>query len=252
MSRLFLLFLLPCMAAPIAARAQLLPPAQQICEAPSEFHEPEEPLPNLRAALAAGGVVRVLAIGSGTTVGEVNGTPGASFPYRMVEALHIARPSVSFDLTVKGGRNMTAEAMLGVLKEELSRNHYPLVLWQTGTVEAVRGLRPDMMREVLQEGVDAVQSAGGDVVLVDSQFSRFLRANADLDPYESVMQQIATLPGVVLFHRFELMRLWATDGRIDLERVQKADRENAVAQLNLCLGTTLARFVLAGAALTSQ
>jgi acyl-CoA thioesterase I len=55
---------------------------------------------------------------------------------------------------------------------------------------------------------------------------------------------------VVLFHRFELMRLWANDGRIDLERVQKADRENAVAQLNSCLGATLAEFVLAGAGQT--
>jgi acyl-CoA thioesterase-1 len=247
MHRLFLPLLLASLVASAPSRAQHLPPVSQICEAPPEFHEPEEPLPHLHAALAAGGVVHVLAIGSGTTVGEVNGTPGASFPYRMVEALRDARPDTRFDLTVKGGRNMSAETMLSLLKEELSRQHYPLVLWQTGTVEAVRGLRPDMMRTFLQEGIDAVQAEDGDVVLVDSQFSRFLRANADLDPYESVMQQIATLPGVVLFHRFELMRIWASDGRIDLERVQKADRENAVAALNACLGTTLARFVLNGA-----
>jgi hypothetical protein len=141
---------------------------------------------------------------------------------------------------------MTAEAMLGILKEELARQHYPLVLWQTGTVEAVRGMRPDMMREVLQQGVDAVQAQDGDVILVDPQFSRFLRANADLDPYESVLQQVATLPGVELFRRFELMRGWANDGRIDLERVGKPDRDKAVELLNKCLGTTLAEFVLAG------
>jgi acyl-CoA thioesterase I len=233
-------------------RAETLLPLPQICDAPADFVEPEEPMPHLQAALASRAPVNILAIGSGTTVGEVNATPGASFPYRMVDALRTADPATTFDLTVKGGRNMTAEGMLGLLKEELPKRHYALVLWQTGTVEAVRGMRPDMMRDVLQEGIDLIQAADGDVVLVDPQFSRFLRANADLDPYESVMQEVATLPGVVLFHRFELMRNWASDGHIDLERVQKSDRENAVAQLNTCLGATLARFVLAGATQTTN
>jgi acyl-CoA thioesterase I len=104
------------------------------------------------------------------------------------------------------------------------------------------------MRDVVQEGVQAVQDSGGDVVLIDSQFSRFLRANTDIDPYEAVLQQIATLPGVVLFKRFDLMRGWANEGRIDLERVSKADREKTVVQLNTCLGELLASLVLDGAA----
>ena len=247
MKRLFLLLLL-LMATTLASPARAEGPvaATAACAAPPEFDQSEEPLANVSAALKSGSV-RVLAIGSGTTVGEVNGSPGASFPYRMVDALRQARPGVTFDLTVRGGRNMSAEAMLPVLKTELEQHRFALVLWQTGTVEAVRGLRPDAMRDVVQEGVQAIQDAGGDVVLIDSQFSRFLRANTDLDPYESVLQQIATLPGVVLFKRFDLMRGWAGEGRIDLERVGKADREKAVAVLNTCLGELLASLVLDGA-----
>ncbi|MDR3535702.1 MAG: hypothetical protein P4L71_04300 [Acetobacteraceae bacterium] len=221
--------------------------APEACEAAPEFAQPDVALPHLQAALTSGGIVHVLAVGSGTTVGEVNGTPGTSFPYKMVDALQAARPGVVIDLTVRGGRNMTAETMLGLLKGELAGQHYPLVLWQTGTVEAVRGLRPDAMQAVLQDGIDAVQAAGGDLVLVDSQFSRFLRANTDLDPYQSVMQQVARMPGVALFHRFDLMREWASDGRIDLERVRKSDREKAVELLNTCLGEVLGHFLLAGA-----
>jgi hypothetical protein len=92
-----------------------------------------------------------------------------------------------------------------------------------------------------------VRDGGGDLVLIDPQFSRFLRANTDLDPYDGVMQQVATMPGVALFHRFELMRTWANDGRIDLERTPKADRDKALDELNACLGKALARFVLSGA-----
>ena len=195
----------------------------------------------------------MLAVGSATTVGSVNtmglntsGTQGASYPWHMTRALEAALPGVKFALTVRGGRGMTAEQMLPLLDEALKHQHYSLVLWQTGTVEAVRGLRPDGLLEVLHTGAELVRDAGGDLVLVDPQFSRFLRANTDLDPYESVLQQVATMPGAAIFHRFDLMRTWANDGRIDLEHTQKADRDKALDELNECLGKALAQFVLSG------
>jgi hypothetical protein len=103
------------------------------------------------------------------------------------------------------------------------------------------------MLDLLHQGAEHVRDAGGDLVLIDPQFSRFLRANTDLDPYENVMQQVATMPGVALFRRFDLMRSWADTGRIDLEHTQQADRDTALDELNRCLGKALARLVLNGA-----
>ena len=224
------------------------------CGAPADFIAADAPLERLAAAITAGGPVEVLAVGSATTVGAVtaSGLPtsaaqGASFPWQMIRALHAALPNVPFHITVRGGRGMTAEDMLPLLADALKQQHYPLVLWQTGTVEAVRGLRPDGMLDVLHTGAAQVREAGADLVLIDPQFSRFLRANTDLDPYENVLQQVATMPGVALFHRFDLMRAWANDGRIDLERTPKADRNKVLDQLNQCLGQALAQFVLNGA-----
>jgi acyl-CoA thioesterase I len=224
------------------------------CGAPTEFTTADAPLGRFAAAIAAGGPVDVLAIGSATTVGSVNAAgdntsagQGGSFPWHMIRALQVALPGVKFALTVRGGRGMTAEEMLHLLNAALKEQHYQLVLWQTGTVEAVRGLRPDGMLDVLHTGAEHVRDAGADLVLIDPQFSRFLRANTDLDPYEGVLQQVATMPGVALFHRFEVMRSWATDGRIDLERTPKADRDKVLDELNGCLGLALARFVLSGA-----
>ncbi|HET7879468.1 MAG TPA: hypothetical protein VFL55_01185 [Acetobacteraceae bacterium] len=236
----------------------LVPPAlagteqNGVCGAPDEFVRTDAPLGQLAAAIAAGGAVDILAVGSATTVGSVTSmTPGAaqggSFPWRTVNALHAQIPSVDFRLTVRGGRGMTAEDMLPLIEAALKEKHYPLVLWQTGTVEAVRGLQPDGLLDVLHKGAEAVRAASGDLVLIDPQFSRFLRANTDLDPYENVMQQVATMPGVALFRRFDLMRTWANDGGVDLERAPKADRDKALEQLNICLGKTLAQFVLSGA-----
>ncbi len=241
---------------PTEAQPSAQPEAPAVCEMPADLTVPDGPLVRVAGAVAKGGV-DILALGSGSTVGDSGAAagpalayraPNGSFPYRMVEALRAMKPSVRFDMTVAGGRNMTADAMLAILRQRLTEHHYDLVLWQTGTVEAVQGLRPDVLHGVLQDGADAVEAAHADLVLIDPQFSRFLRANADLGPYETVLTQMATMPAVTLFHRFDLTQDWVSSGQIDLERVSRDQRDKTIGLLNDCLGQALARFVLAGAA----
>lgn len=231
---------------PLAA----LPPLPAACAAPESFTATEEKLTHVADALRPGGTLDILAIGSASTVDPAagGGREGTSFPHRMAEALRAAAPAARVTLEVRGGRGMAASDMLAVLREALGKGHYQLVLWQTGTVEAVRNLPPDEFLDTLTEGAAAVAQADADLVLIDPQFSRFLRAHANVDPYEEVMQQVAGLPGVVLFRRYALMQAWAEDDGIDLERTPKAERKQAVDMLHACLGGFLARFVLSGLA----
>ena len=238
------------------AQAAAQPEAPSVCEMPADLTVPDGPLVRVAAAIGKGGL-DILALGSGSTVGDSGAAagpalayraPGGSFPYRMIDALRAMKPDVRFDMTVAGGRNMTADAMLAILRHELTTRHFDLVLWQTGTVEAVQGLRPDVLHGVLQEGADVAEAAHADLVLIDPQFSRFLRAKADLAPYETVLTQMATMPTVSLFHRFDLTQDWVTSGQVDLERVGRDQRDKTIGLLNDCLGQALARFVLAGAA----
>ena len=101
------------------------------CDLPPDLTLPADPLTHVAAALAKRNQVDILALGSGSTVGDSSGAgggpamaykaPRASFPYRMVEALKTMRPSDRFDLTVEGGRDMTAEAMLPILRQTPNR-----------------------------------------------------------------------------------------------------------------------------------
>lgn len=227
------------------------------CEIPSDLVTPSSQLANVAAALSGTNGLHILALGSGSTVGESGGSggpalafhrPDGSFPYRMIDALHAMRPDLQVSLTVQGGRGMTAEDMLTILRQEFTAHRYDLVLWQTGTVEAVHGMRPDTLRGVLQDGMDAMERAHADIVLIDPQFSRFLRANTDLSPYEAVLRQMAGSPGVTLFPRFELTQNWVNSGEVDLERVSQDQRDKTITLLNDCLGQALARYILAGAA----
>jgi len=233
---------------PPAAAQTASPAAPDPCAAPADLTAQDTPLPALQAAIKDTGTVNILAVGSGTMLGPETGSADASFPYRMVESMRTALPDVKFQLTVKGGKGVTAADMLTIMRDELAHTPYRLVLWQTGTVEAVRGLRPEDLYDTLAAGADLTGEHNADLVLIDPQFSRFLRANANLDPYEDVLQRAASLPGVMLFHRYELMRYWVGQNRIDLERAAKSEQRRTADVLHRCLGQALAAEILKGAA----
>jgi acyl-CoA thioesterase-1 len=242
MRRVAVLLLLLAVPAAAAGAREPLP-----CGAAPQFLTPQKPLAPVKVAVAAASPVQVLAVGSGATTGPDGVQPDSAFPYRMLDALRADLPLVRFDLTVRGGRGMTAEEMLPLIKAQMEEAPAKLVLWQTGTVEAIHTIRPDRMRRALREGLEIVRAAGGSLILIDPQFTRALRANTDVEPYETELQQIATLPGATLFRRYELTRGWALDGKIDPERAPKETREAELNRLNACLGQALARYVLNGA-----
>ena len=245
------------------------------CPAADDTASSSASLSHVSAALQPGKTLMVLAIGSATMFGpeasQARGTltsqvlgsgsgPAASpgqtfvqqpselaFPLQMAKQLRAMVPGAGVQVVVRGGRGLLATEMLALLRTELSASHYDLVIWQTGTVEAVRNLLPSEFGQTLADGADAAQAAGADLVLVDPQFSRFLQANSNLDPYLQALQQVAAMPDVVLFHRFDLMRGWANDGQIDLEHTARSDRQKAIETLHACLGRSLARLVLASA-----
>ena len=190
----------------------------------------------------------LVATEAGARVGGLRGVPHPaaerSFPNQTGKALREAVAGAEVRLTARGGKGLTAAEMLDILRDELASRPYQLVIWQTGTVEAVRNLPPGEFAATLSEGAALAQDAQADLVLVDPQFSRFLQTNTNLDPYAQAFQQVAAMPGVALFRRYDLMRAWVNEGRIDLERAPRADRQRTIEALHRCLGLHLARLIL--------
>ncbi|MEO9189278.1 MAG: OpgC domain-containing protein, partial [Acetobacteraceae bacterium] len=234
--RVPLLVLTLAFAAMRAATAapDLCPPDPDLIAAPGQ-------LDAFAHAVRAGGPVDVLAIGSASTAAG-----GVSYPRVMTEALQTALPGADLRLTVNAARGLSAADMLGQMPEALAQHRYALVLWQTGTVDAVQGLRPEELAQALEQGAALVAAAGASLVLIDFQYSRFLGANVDLAPYEQALERTASLPGVALFHRYVLMRSWAEAGGLDIEMVPPAKRPETAGLLHACLGHALAHFILGG------
>lgn len=262
-----------CAASAQASSAFAITPADP-CRAPDDVSGAVAALPSVAAKVQTGGVLDVLAVGSATMFGpEASLAPGTitsqslgngntaptpaklitgppserAFPLQMAKALKGSVPGLEIKMTVRGGRGLQATDMLALIRAELATQHYDLVIWQTGTVEAVRNVPPGEFAQTLSEGAELISSAGANLVLVDPQYSRFLQTNSNVEPYEQGLQQVAAMPGVVLFRRYDLMRTWANDSQIDLERTPRADRQRVVDTLHACLGKHLARLVLESA-----
>jgi hypothetical protein len=213
------------------------------CAAPADITANDTTLPHVAAALAPGKTLDILAVGSATMLGPGGGAEG-SFPYRMAQFLRAAVPGATIRMDVHSGRGLTAADMLATITSQLKTHRFQLVLWQTATVEAVRNLPPEEFFQTLSDGIDRAHEVSADLIMIDPQFSRFLHANANLDPYEQTMAQVAGQPDVMLFRRFDLMRHWVDAGQIDLERVNRGDRQKTADLLHECLGRALAQLIL--------
>lgn len=246
----------PVLLAVLLALLLATPAAAAADQCPAHEDPAPADLPNVSARLAPGRTLDILSIGvapqpSGAAVPSEAAPAGAprppaarSFADYVGQALRDAVAGAEIRLTALGGKGLTAAEMLDLMRGELAARPYQLVIWQTGTVEAVRNLSPGEFAATLTEGADLAQDARADLVLVDPQFSRFLQTNTNFDPYEQVFQQVAAIPGVTRFQRYDLTRTWVNDGQIDLERAPRSGRQQVIELLHRCLGHHLARLIL--------
>lgn len=239
MWRLALMLVLPLLFAPGLARAEA--PA---CGAPAEMLE--APALTSFATGILTGRLRVFATGSASIMSPGVSNDAAGWPARLESILRADRPDIALEFEIRGGRGLTAQEQWRLIQEALRRGRVEMVIWQAAATEAVRGLALDTMTDVIGDGVQQLRARGIDVVLVDLQFSRFLRANADIEPYREALRMIGAANGAALFRRYDIMRAWAETGMVDIERAPRGQRVAAVDRLNDCLARSLAMFLRSG------
>ncbi|MCU0987882.1 MAG: hypothetical protein MUC89_23660 [Acetobacteraceae bacterium] len=217
------------------------------CAAPAEFSLASGALPHVAEAVNARGALRVLIIGTGSSTQGGTSVQAASYPRRLEKDLTATFPGLSVTVQTRGGRGLTAAMLLPVLKDGLREFGPDLVIWQSGTVDAVRGLDPDGYANVIAEGAEKALAQGADVVLMDMQFSRFSRAAVNYGPYRHALEAAAAAnTGVIGFPRYELMRFWAASGQIDVERAPRPEWLAQTDILHACLSRKLAELIRDG------
>ena len=238
-----LLMLLGCLAAAGSAAAQDAAP--QACEVPSYLLSTESTLPKVAEAIKAGKPLNLLVIGSRSST--IVSSENSAYPARLQAALKDKLPSNPVNLSVELQNGKTAEEMDGTLVKLVGAKSPTLVVWQTGTVDAMRSVDPDDFRNAVDEGVTALQKAGVDVVLLNLQYSPRTETMISAPPYLDNMRVVAQQHSVPLFDRFAIMRHWNDAGDFDL--FSTFHGTDMAKRVQACLGRALSKFVLDAARL---
>ena len=216
------------------------------CDAPAELLGPIDPLRHVARAVAHRRALRVLVIGSASsTLGGTSG-PQTAYPQQLEADLRGKLPGIDIVVQTRGGRGLAATDLAKLLEAALPEFHPDLVIWQTGTVDAVNGIDPDEFALVLRNGADKIAAAGADLMLMDQQFSRMARATLNYTPYRQAMEAVANAGDAMLLRRYELMRHWAETGQIDPERAPRREWQKTADTLHACLARSIATIIIKG------
>jgi acyl-CoA thioesterase I len=217
--------------------------AEPACAVPAELMDVDGKLPRLAKRLEVGGPVKIVAIGGASTAGLAAGSLDFAYPQRMRQALARWYPAVSITVVNKSLPHQTAEQMLARFPSDVFAENPVLVIWETGTTDAVRGVGVDAFAATLQSGADAVAARGIDLILVDMQFSHRTVAVIDFESYLRAMHRVGDVNDVYVFPRFAMMRYWSDQEVFNLDGVQKDERSRLAADVYQCLGRKLAEAI---------
>jgi len=222
------------------ARAENAP---QTCEVPAYLLSSESSLPKVADAIKNGKPLNILVVGSRSST--IASSEASAYPGRLQAILKQKLPSVPINLSVELQISKTAEEVDPTLVKLVEAKRPTLVIWQTGTVDAMRSVDPDDFRSAVDEGVVALQNAGADVVLMNLQYSPRTETMISGPPYLDNMRVVAQQHDVPLFDRFAIMRHWNDQGDFDL--FSTTHGIDLAKRVHDCLGRALSTFVIGAA-----
>jgi hypothetical protein len=214
--------------------------APAVCEVPAYLLASENSLPKVTEAVKTAQKLDILVVGSRSST--INTADGTAYPGRLETVLREKLPGVKVSVNVELQIKKTAEEVAASLGRLVEGKKPTLVIWQTGTVDALRSIDPDDFRAAVDDGVVALQSAGTDVILMNLQYSPRTETMISATPYIDNMRVVAQQHDVPLFDRFAVMRHWNEAGDFDL--FSASHGLELAKRVHDCLGRALSKFVI--------
>ena len=200
-------------------------------------------LPRTAARLKSGEPLKIVAIGSSSTVGLWVLRSAATYPEVMRRELLRLRSNATIKVINSGRVGDTIPNNIARFERDVFAHTPDLVVWQLGTNDVAWGGRPDegLKRSVL-EGVRALKARSSDVVLMDMQYAPQVLASASYSTMEGIIIDVAKQEKVGLFSRFALMRNSINAG-VAQSALVSFDGLHNTAEGYDCIGRALARAI---------
>lgn len=189
------------MAAPTAATEGDNP-----CQAPAATVAAAAPLPHLEKLLQAKKSIRVLAIGSSSTVGVGASSPRATYTSQLGLELGKTFKGLNVAMVNRGVSGEVAETTASRLRVEVALTKPDLVLWQVGTNDALSRVPISDFAQTVSRTLKWLKGAGVDVVLVGPQFTKGASKDEHYRLMKDALKQVAHEENVPLIKRYEAMQ----------------------------------------------
>ncbi len=215
------------------------------CAAPDELLIFDKPLKRVARRIEKGKYIRIVALGSTSTLGGGASGPDASYPARLQALLGHAIEGAEIKVVNKGVAKDSAVKMVDRFQADVIDTKAHMVIWETGTNDAVTRVAIDDFEASLDKGIQLAQKQGIDVILMTPMYARNTAAIIDFSPYMDDMRAVAARHGISVFQRYEIMEHWARTGRVEFERLPKPERTRMADQVYDCLARLLAGVIIA-------
>ena len=222
---------------------------REACEVPSYLLFGNNELKHVTEAVQKDKRLTVAVVGTGSSLLAGPDGPRSAYPARLEAALKRRLPSVEVKVVSLARSRMTAEDLARGMEKVLADEKPDLVIWQTGTLDAIRRIEPEAFRAGLEEGVETLHRGGADVILMNMQYSPRTEIMVSPGPYADTMRVVAQQHEIPLFDRLAIMRHWSDTGAFDL---YAAGKDNVLAQrVHDCIGRGIASMIIDAAHLRS-
>jgi acyl-CoA thioesterase I len=200
-------------------------------------------LPRTAARLKSGEPLKIVAIGSSSTVGLWVLAHEATYPEVMRRELSRLRSTTTINVINSGRVGDTIPDNIARFGRDVLAHTPDLVVWQLGTNDVVWGGQPDQqLKSRVVEGVRALKAGSADVVLMDLQYAPQVLASVHYIAMEDMITDVAKQERVGLFSRFALMRK-SIDAGVAQGALVSWDGLHSTADAYDCIGRALARAI---------
>ena len=216
------------------------------CTAPQEITRFRVRLPNTASAIRSGKALVILAIGSSSTEGVGASDAAHAYPALLAEELRRRWPQLSVTVINKGVGGEMAFQMLARFERDVLPYHPQLVIWQTGSNQALWG-DIEGYAGTIREGISRLKAAGTDIVLMDPQFAPRVIARPVHPLIVDSIGAVANDMSVAVFRRFAVMQYWVSSGQYKVEDIISSDGLHMNDMSYGCIARLLADSVAAAA-----
>jgi ABC-type amino acid transport substrate-binding protein len=234
---------LACLSAALAAESP-------DCAVPAHLTDADYPLPRVATAVDQARQLDIVVIGTGSSTLAGPGGADLAYPARLQIILTKRLPAVKTKVVTSVKSRRSAAEMEESFEKILMEEKPALIIWQSGTVDAITGVDPEEYRATLDEGVEALQAGGADVVLMNMQYSPRTESMIAIQAYADSMRLVSQQRQVPLLDRFAIMRHWSELGIFDLHAA--TTKLEMAARIHDCIAQLLADLIHNGVKLSRE